>query len=115
MRNLPEHWLTSAMVVLVNEWTREASSAGGLDQIGAIFPFNLVTSVLKAIKRKMLDQRVISAVELESGGPTAELPELWKQPDYQEYWDDVNGGFLDLRLVHEAPLLELDWIKKERV
>ena len=97
------------------EWTREASSAGGLDQIGAIFPPNLVTSVLKVIKRKMVDQRVISAVELESGGPTAELPEPWNQPDYQEYWDDVNGGFLDPRLVHEARPLELDWIKKERV
>ena len=64
------------------EWTREASSAGGLDQIGAIFPPNLVASVLKVIKRKMLDQGAISAVELESGGPTAELPELWNQPDY---------------------------------
>ena len=63
----------------------------------------------------MLDQGVISAVELESGGPTGELPELWNQPDYQEYWDDVNGGFLDPRLVGEARLLELDWIKKERV
>ena len=82
------------------KWTREASSAGGFDQIGAIFPPNFVTSVLKVIKRKMLDQRVISAVELESGGPTAELPEIWNQPDYQEYWDGVNGGFLDPRLVH---------------
>ena len=43
----------------------------------------------------MLDQGVISAVELESGGPTAELPELWNQPDYKECWDDVSGGFLD--------------------
>ena len=96
------------------EWTREASSAGGLDQIGAIFPPNLVASVLRVNKRKMLDQGVISAVELESGGPTAELPELWNQPENNEYWDDVNGGFLDLCLVHEARHLELDWIKKER-
>ena len=97
------------------EWMREASFAGGLDQIGAIFPPSLVTSVLKVIKRKVLDQRVISAVELESDGPTAELPELWNRPDYKEYWDDVNGGFLNPRLVREARLLELDWIKKEQV
>ena len=97
------------------EWMREASYAGGLDRIGAIFPPSLVTSVLKVIKRKVLDQRVISAVELESGGPTAELPELWNQPDYKEYWDDVNGGLLNPRLVREARLLELDWIKKEQV
>ena len=97
------------------EWTRGASFAGGLDGIGAIFPPSLVTSVLKVIKRRMLNQRVISAVELESGGPTAELPGLWNQPDYKEYWDDVNGGFLNPRLVREARLLELDWIKKEKV
>ena len=40
------------------EWTREASSAGGLDQIGAIVPPNLVTSVLKVIKRKILDLEI---------------------------------------------------------
>ena len=97
------------------EWTRGASFAGGLGRNGAIFPPRLVASVLKGIKRKVLDQKVISAVELESGGPTAELPELWNQPDYKEYWDDVNGGFLNPRLVREARLLELDWIKKEKV
>ena len=97
------------------EWMREASFAGGLDRIDAIFPPSLVTSVLKVIKRKVLDQRVISAVELESGGPTAELPELWNQPEYKEYWDDVNGDFLNPRLVCEARLLDLDWIKKEQV
>ena len=96
------------------EWTREASFAEGLDRIGAIFPPSLVTSVLKVIKRKVSDLCVFSAVELESGGPTAELPELWNQPDYKEYWDDVNGGFLNPRLVREARLLELDWIKKEQ-
>ena len=80
------------------EWIREASFAGGLDRFGAIFQPNLVTAVLKVIKRNVLDQQVISAVELQSGGPTAELPELWNQPDCKEYWDDVNGGFLDPRL-----------------
>ena len=55
------------------EWTRGASSSG-LGRNGAVFPPRLVASVLKVIKRKVLDQRVVSAVELESGGPTAELP-----------------------------------------
>ena len=54
-------------------------------------------------------------LNLSLAGPTAELPELWNQPDYKEYWDDVNGGFLNPRLVREARLLELDWIKKEKV
>ena len=58
------------------EWIREASFGGGLDRSGAISPPSLVTAVLKVIKRKVLDQQVISAVELQSGGPTAELPEL---------------------------------------
>ena len=89
------------------EWTREVSSSGGLGRNGAVFPPRLISSVLKVIKRKVLDRRVVSAVELESGGPTAELPEIWNQPDYKEYWDDVNGGFLDPHLVREARLLEL--------
>ena len=97
------------------EWTREVSPPGGLGRNGAVLPPRLVSSVLKVIKRKVLDRRVVSAVELESGGPTAELPEIWNQPDYKEYWDDVNGGFLDPHLVREARLLELDWIKKEKV
>ena len=93
----------------------QCDSCGGLDRIGTVFPPRLVASVLKVIKRKVLDQKVISAVELESGGPTAELPDLWNQPYYKEYWDDVNGGFLNPRLVREARLLELDSIKKEKV
>ena len=97
------------------EWTRGASSSGGLGRNGAVFPPRRVASVLRNIKRKVIDQRVVSAVELESGGPTAELPELWNQPNYKEYWDDVNGGFLDPQLVREARLLELDWIKKKKV
>ena len=111
--DLPKRWLTNVMVVLANGFVR--SFAGGLDRSGAIFPPNLVTALLKVIKRNVLDQQVISAVELQSGGPTAQLPELWNQPDYKEHWDDVNAGFLDPRLVREARLLEVDWIKKERV
>ena len=93
------------------EWTRGTSFSGGLDRIGAVFPPRLVAFVLRVIKRKVLGQRAVSAVELESGGPTAELLEFWNQPDYKEYWDDVNG-FLDPQLVREARLLELDWIKR---
>ena len=116
MSNLPEHWLTNATVVdmvLANGRVRRLLLRVSIELVQ--FPPSLVTSVLKVIKRKVLDQKVISAVELESGGPTAELPELWNQPDYKEYWDDVNGGFLNPRLVREARLLELDWIKKEQV
>ena len=114
MSNLPERWLTNATVVLANGCVRLLLLKVSIE-FGAIFTPSLVTSVLKVNKRKVLDQRVISAVELASGGPTAKLPVLWNQPDYKEYWDDVNGGFLNPRLVREARLLELDWIKKERV
>ena len=97
MSNLPEHWLANAgnCVYDSGEWTREVSNPGGLGRNGEVFATRLESSVLKVIKRKVLDRRVVSAVELESGGPTAELPEIWNQPDYKEYWDDVNGGFLD--------------------
>ena len=112
--DLPKRWLTNAIVVLANGFVRRLLLVASTDLVQ--FSRQIyVTAVLKVIKRNVLDQQVISAVELQSGGPTAELPELWNQPDYKEYWDDVNGGFLDPRLVREARLLELDWIKKERV
>ena len=76
------------------EWTRGASFAGGLGRNGAVFPPRLVASVLKVIKRKVLDQKVISAVELESGGPTAELPELWNQPYYKKVLGRCQWWFL---------------------
>ena len=82
MSNLPEHWLTNAAIVDMVL----ANASGGLGRNGEVFPPRLVAYVLKVIKRKVLDPRVVSAVELESGGPTAELPELWNQPDYKEYW-----------------------------
>ena len=112
--DLPKRWLTNATVVLANGFVRRLLLVASTELV-QFPPPNLVTAVLKVIKRKVLDQKVISAVELQSGGPTAELPELWNQPDYKEYWDDVNGGFLNPRLVREARLLELDWIKKEKV
>ena len=77
------------------EWTRGASFAGSLGRNGAFFPPRLVASVLKVIKRNMLDQKVISAVELESGGPTAHLLELWNQPDCKRVLERCQWWFLE--------------------
>ena len=106
--DLPKRWLTNVMVVLANRFVRRLLLVSSTDMVQFS---HQISSQLCC----MLDQQFISAVELQSGGPTAELPELWNQPDPKEYWDDVNGGFLDPRLVREARLLELDWIKKDRV
>ena len=105
--DLPKRWLTNSIVILANGFVRRLLLVASIDLV----QFS-AKSRHSCGESHLLDQQVISAVELQFGGPTAELLELWKQVDYKEYWDDVNGGFLDPRLVRETRLLELDWIKK---
>ena len=118
MSNLPEHWLINAAVVD----TVLANGRVGrllmevLVEIGAVFPPRLVASVLKVIKRKDARTKESSRLlSLSLALPLQSFLELWNQPDYKEYWDDVNGGFWNPHLVREARLLELDWVKKEKV
>ena len=57
MSNLPELWLANATVVLANGCVRRLLLEVSIDRIGAISPPSLVTSVLKVIKRKVLDHK----------------------------------------------------------
>ena len=72
-------------------------------------------AILRTIKARILQARTVSALELSVAGPTAEMPEVWCNKDYEEYWDDVNGGFLDPQLTRAARQLEMDWVLKEKV
>ncbi len=48
--------------------------------------------VLEAVKGCLLGRGSVSAVELLAAGSIADRAELTQDPDYEEYWDDVNGG-----------------------
>ena len=73
MSNLPEHWLTNAAVALANGCVRRLLLEVSIELVQ--FSRQVLSLLcLKVIKRKVLDQRVVSAVELESGSPTALEP-----------------------------------------
>ena len=42
---------------------------------------------------------------------------FWKKQEenFDHYWDDVNGGWLDLEKVRQARKEELDWILRQKV
>ena len=58
MGNLPERWLANATVVLANVCVRRLLLEVSIKLV-QFFPPSLVTSVLKVIKRRVLDRRVI--------------------------------------------------------
>ena len=96
-------------------WHRHIELINGRAKLAQVYPPKLVQAILWTIRNKILETSAVSAVELDAGGPTAEQPELWQEVDYETYWDDVNGGFLDTKMTRDARKLELDWIMKEKV
>ena len=71
--------------------------------------------VLRSARGSILRHGAISAVELSAAGPVADEPVLLDNPDSDQYWDDVNGGYLDPELTRQARKLEMDWVMKEKV
>jgi len=97
------------------EWHRHIELIGGKARAAQVYPPKLVEGILRCIKKAILARGAVSALELKVAGPTAEMREVWEIEEYQEYWDDVNGGFLDPKLTNKARHVELDWVKKEGV
>ena len=87
----------------------------GSIRLAQVYPPSFVEMVLRAVRRSVLGGGSVSAVELAAAGPVADKADVIHDSEYEEYWDDVNGGFLDPRLTREARRLELDWVMKEKV
>ena len=54
----------------------------------------------------------------DAGPVPTEDDRLWmkrQQEHFKDYWDDVNGGWLDPEKVEQARKEELDWILKQGV
>ena len=88
-------------------------TGGGRTAAAARYPPKLVEAILKAIKvqlEKDDDQYVQHAF---SAGPVAEqsfpADASWFAGG-EQYWDDVNGGWLDPTKVKAARQEELDWM-----
>ena len=75
-------------------WHRHVHLVNGRAKVAEQYPPKLVKAILRCLKNIILSRGQISAVELMHGGPTAEMPEVWQDPQYTEYYDSVNGGLL---------------------
>ena len=96
-------------------WHRHVHLVNGRAKIAEQYPPKLIRAILRCLKNIILSRGQISAVELMHGGPTAELPEVWQDPAYVEYYDGVNGGLLPTGETEKARKLEIDWILKEKL
>eukprot|EP00971_Amphidinium_carterae_P220004 4367367-Amphidinium_carterae.2 len=96
-------------------WHRHILLVGGRARAAQKYPPLLVKAILRSIRSAILSRSSLSAVELMTGGPIADRIEVTEDPEYGEYWDDVNGGYLDPKLTNEARKLELEWVKNEGV
>ena len=67
---------------------------------------------LEASRRALIGTGALSLSELSLAGPVAEEPEAILEQENAQYWDDVNGGYLDPDLTRQARNLELEWIKR---
>ena len=74
-------------------------------------PAELLTAILEGIKQQMLEDGQISELELHSAGPVAEEPDM-PSGEWEDFWDDVKGGYLDPTLVREARQEEIGWVRK---
>ena len=95
-----------------------------LGKITQVFPPKLVSTILRALKRQLRMDGVLSALEVSTTGPVPEEPlfeEFEGGPDPMEFelegefWDDVNGGWLDPTLVRAARDEEVQWMETRKV
>ena len=118
-------WMTNSPVlaeilegVCTNEtggpWHRHVHLIGGIARGAAVYPPKLVSAVLKGLKRQMTENGHLSTLESHSSGPVPEEP-LMEHGEWFNYWDDVNGGYLDPKGVEEARKLEMDYIHRQGV
>ena len=86
---------------------------GGNGGVGPVpvYPPGLVALVLKVVKGSVLHSGSVSA----AASPVADRAELTQGPEYEEYWDDINGGYLGPELTRQARQLEIQWVLKEKV
>ena len=95
------------------EWHRRVHLIGGTAAAEQVYPPRMVRAVLGALKRAMLRDGHVSAVDCHGGGPVPIKPLV--DEEYWTAWDDVNGGALDPEKVKKARRAELDWLHQQQV
>ena len=62
----------------------------------------------------ILDMGGVTEADLRETGPSPDEPSVPDGP-WTDYWDDVNGGYLDNELVKAAREKEREWVRKEKI
>jgi hypothetical protein len=77
---------------------------GNRAKMAAEYPIKMVVAVLKAMRRQLIVDGKISAMNAFDAGPVADeiMDYTFENPNQAEYWDDVNGGVLPLKEVEAA-------------
>ena len=82
-------------------WHRHVLLEHGLAHFARICTPKLVAAFLGATRAELLKSGEISAVDAHSFGPVPEEP-LVPHGEWESYWGDVNGGYLDPELVRPS-------------
>jgi len=95
-------------------WHKHVHLIGGLGKAAQVYPPALVEAVLRVISTMLKESGELNELEGFSAGPVPAEHEM-PSGSWQEYWDHVNGGYLDPAEVEKARQLERDWIRKQAV
>ena len=95
---------------------RDLSLQSGLAVPTAAYPPGIVTSMLAALKRQMVEDGTLSELDIKYGGPVPSQPlfnpdEDCLQEDYEKFWDNISGEELPKELVQKARQEEVEWIR----
>lgn len=95
---------------------RDLSLQTGLAVPTAAYPPGIVTSMLAALKRQMMEDGTLSELDIKYGGPVPSQPlfnpdEDCLQEDYEKFWDNISGEELPKELVQKARQEEVEWIR----
>lgn len=96
---------------------RHVSLGGGLAHLCERYPQALVDAVLVGLKRQMVEDKMISSLELHCSGPDPTEPtfssavEHYVLDEAVKYYDDISGEVLPGDLVAAARKEEISWVK----
>lgn len=90
-------------------WHRHIHLIGGLAKAAQVYPPKLVAAVLKALKRQLIEDGELNALDSFASGPYPEHP-LIEEGEWNTFFDDVNGTWLNTTLVKEARKEEIKWV-----
>ena len=118
MTNMPQ--LADALGRLRNEkkpgeeMRRRIHLIDGLAKFDRTHPPEMAHVVIEACQVAMQHDGVLSALDSYAAGPNPIQPLIDDTP-WEQYWDDVNGGWLKPELCRNARREELEWVHRQKV